>query len=169
MRKEKSLLLNAMTDVIEKSESMVLTSYNKMSANVAANFRGVIHDAGGEFTVVKKNMLLKAAEKLGFNLDFNLDGHIGVINVNERFIETAKALYKFSAEHEKVITVIGGQFEGKACTSKEIEMISKLPSQNEMRAQLLAVLEAPMSHTLSCIEEFLKTVSYVMDEKEQQE
>ncbi len=169
MRKEKSLLLSSLQDVIKDSDSLVLTSYEKMSANQAANFRTSLRQAGGMFTVVKKKMFLKAAEKLGHQFELELDGHIGVVAIKENVVDATKALYKFQKENENIIKVLGGQFEGKICSSQEVEMISKLPTQPEMRAQFLSVLEAPMSQTLAVIEELLKVVMYCLGEKEKQD
>ena len=163
MRKEKTLLLDSMAHVVKGAKSLVLTSYEKMSANQAAEFRIALRQTGSYYTVVKKKMFLKAAEQLGFNFGSELAGHIGVISIQDNAIDAAKAIYKFKKENENVLEVIGGQFEGKTCSSQEFEMISKLPTQSEMRAQFLAVLEAPMSHTLSVIEEYLKTVEVALE------
>lgn len=167
MRKEKALLLDSMTSVVEGAKSLVLTSYEKMTANQAAAFRTSIREVGGRYTVVKKKMFLKAAESLGFNFGNELAGHIGVLSLEDNVIEATKALYKFRKENEKVIEVLGGQFEGKIVSAKEFEMISTLPTQSDMRAQFLSVLEAPMSHTLSVIEEYLKTLSVALEQNDE--
>jgi large subunit ribosomal protein L10 len=167
MRKEKTLLLDSMSHVVKGAKSLVLTSYEKMSANQAAAFRTSLREVGGQFTVVKKSMFLKAAKELGFNFGESLAGHIGVLSVEDSIIDAAKALYKFKKENDGVIEVIGGQFEGKICSAQEFEMISKLPTQSEMRAQFLSVLEAPMSHTLSVIEEYLKTLEHALSTSEE--
>ncbi|NBO23661.1 MAG: 50S ribosomal protein L10 [Chlamydiae bacterium] len=164
MRKEKTLLLDSLSDVVKDAKSLVLTSYDKMSANQAAGFRSSLREVGSQFTVVKKKMFLKAAEQLGYQFGEELAGHIGVVAVQDNVIEATKILYKFKKENENVLHILGGQFEGKICSSKEFEMISTLPTQSEMRAQFLSVLEAPMSHSLSVIEEYLKTLSEVADQ-----
>ena len=169
MRKEKSLHLNSMTSVVEGAKSLILTSYEKLNANTTADFRTALRQSGGSLTVVKKRMFLKAAASLGFNFGPDLAGHIAVISVKDSVIDAAKVLYKFKKQTENMIQVLGGQFEGKLCTAQEIEMISNLPTQDEMRAQFLSVLEAPMSHTLSVIEEMLKTFEKSVEGQENQE
>ena len=169
MRKEKTLHLDPMASFVEGSQSLILTSYQKMDANTTADFRTALRQAGGTLTVVKKRMFLKAAASLGYNFTQELDGHLAVIGVKEGVIDAAKTLYKFKKQTENMIQVLGGQFEGKLCTAQEIEMISNLPTQDEMRAQFIAVLEAPMSHTLSVIEEMLKTFEKSAESTESQE
>ena len=62
MRKEKQLLLDEIKEKIDASPSFILMNYEKMSANVANDFRAVLDKAKGEFEVISKRILLKAFE-----------------------------------------------------------------------------------------------------------
>ena len=53
--------------------------------------------------------------------------------------------------------------------ASDVERLSKLPSKDEMRAQFLSVLEAPMSQTLAVMEALLTSVPYCLDNKCKQE
>ena len=111
-------------------------------------------------------MLIKAAEKAGFSLDrSNLQGHIGVIFAENDPVETTKCVYDFCKENTDNFLVIGGRFEGKLCSETDLKLISQLPSQDEMRAQLLGTLEAPMSQTLATIEALLCSVVFCLENK----
>ena len=78
-----------------------------------------------------------------------LEGHIGVIFADQMiFSKPPKAVFKFKQENEEVLEVIGGRFEGELYSAKDVEALSKLPSKDEMRAQLLGLLEAvPVANT----------------------
>jgi large subunit ribosomal protein L10 len=166
MRPEKSLLLNEIKEKIDNSKAIVLASYKKMSPNLSADFRTNIAKTGGSFEIVKKRMLMKAAEKAGFSLDRSgLQGHIGVIFAEQDPVQTAKYVYKFRKDNEEIFEVIGGRFEGQICSAKDVELISQLPGQDEMRAQLLGLFEAPMSQTLAVVEALLCSVVYCLENK----
>jgi large subunit ribosomal protein L10 len=166
MRAEKTLLLQEIKDKIDSSKAIVLATYNKMTPNLAAAFRSNIGKTGGSFAVIKKRLLMKAAEKAGFSLEkANLQGHIGVVFTDADPVQTTKYVYQFCKENEAVLNVIGGRFEGKVCSAKDVEYISQLPSQDEMRAQFLGLLEAPMSQTLATIEALLCSVMHCLDNK----
>ena len=51
------------------------------------------------------------------------------------------------------------------CSASDVEQISKLPSKEEMRAQFLGTLEAPLSQTLGVIEALLTTVMHCLENK----
>lgn len=166
MRPEKTLLLQEIEEKIENSSAMVITRYKHMSPNLAAKFRFDIEKNGGNFEVVKKRLLVQAAKRMGFALDRAvLQGHIGVVFAGQDPVQTTKYIYQFSKENDELLDVLGGRFEGALCSAADVQLISKLPSKDEMRAQLLGTLEAPMSHTLSVMEALLCSVVYCLDNK----
>ena len=166
MRKEKQLLLDEIKEMMERSSSLVITRYQKMNPNLFYDFRARIGDAGGDFEVVRKRVLIKAAEKANVSLDYHaLQGHIGVMFSFDDPIQSTKELVKFSKENEDTFEIILGKFEGKLCSAEDVSAIAALPSQDEMRSQLLATLEAPMSQTLSTMESLLTSVIYCLENK----
>ena len=166
MRKEKHLLLDEIKGQIEEHGSFVIMSYQRLGANSANAFRGEIAKLGGNIEMVRKRMLVKAADASGITLDVaSLPGHIGLVFGGRDPLETTKAVFKFKQENDKVVEVIGGRFEGQLYSGADIEALSKLPGKDEMRAQLLGVLEAPLSQTLAVMEAILSSVVYCLDNK----
>ncbi len=169
MRPEKQLLLDEIKDKIVGSKALVLASYKRLEPNAASAFRTNLAKTGGSLEVVKKRVLIKAAQVAGVELDpALLQGHIAVVFANQDPIQTTKAVYQFSKENEEVLEVIGGRFEGAFCSAQDVEQISKLPSKDEMRAQFLGTLEAPLSQTLAVMEALLTSVMHCLDNKSQQ-
>ncbi len=166
MRKEKQLLLDEIKETVGSPGGVIVTKYDKLDSNLTADFRVKLNEVGASYVAVKKRMLLKAAEELGFELDRSvLEGHIGVLDAGENFVDAAKALCAFAKENKKSIEILSGRFEGKSVSKDDVVAISKLPSQDEMRAQLLGLFEAPMSQTLSVMESLLTSVIYCLDNK----
>lgn len=169
MRPEKQLLLDEIKGQIDHATTMVLTRYQRLNPNMAADFRTLVGNAGGNFEVVRKRILLKAAEKSGVTLDLDaLQGHIGVVFTAKDPVQLAKEIYRFSKENEEAIEVLGGRFEGKLCSAKDVKQISELPSKDEMRAQFLGLLEAPMAQTLSTMDALLTSVMHCLENKSQE-
>lgn len=166
MRKEKQLLLDEVKGQIEGFGSFVIMSYLGLDANVANDLRRAVAQTGGSVEVMRKRVLIKAAEAAGATLDLStLPGHIGLVFAGKDPIETAKVVFKFSQDTNKAIEVVGGRFDGQTYNAAQVEQLSQLPGKEEMRAQLLAVLEAPMSQTLAVMEALLTSVVYCLDNK----
>lgn len=170
MRHEKQLLLDEIKNKIVESKSFILTRYNKMKANSAWDFRGSIAKVGGDYEVVRKRILIKAAAEAGINLDINnLEGHIGVVFPGADPIETTKVVFQYGQSNEKAIEVLGALLDGRLYLAKDVETLSKLPGKNEMRSQLLGLFEAPMAQTLAVMEALLTSVIYCLDNKGKEE
>jgi large subunit ribosomal protein L10 len=94
-----------------------------------------------------------------------LPGHIGLIFATKDPLEIVKATCKFSQDNEDAFLLLGAKVEGEMLSGKDVVMMSKLPSKDQMRAQLLGLFEAPMAQVLSVIEASLSSVVYCLDNK----
>lgn len=170
MREEKELLKQEIKEKIERFDSFVIMQHIGLSANAANDFRREMGKIGGNLEMVRKRVLMKAAQDAGLQLDLSsLPGHIGIVFFGEDPIESTKTVFKFSQEREKVIQVIGGRFDGQLLTGDDVQRLSTLPGKDDMRAQFLSILEAPLSQTLAAIEALLASVPYCLDNKGKEE
>lgn len=166
MRKEKQLLLDEIKGQLGQYGSFVIMSYSKLSANKANDFRRQVAKLGGNVEMTRKRILVKAAQEAGLDLSSDdLAGHIGLVYAGKDPIETTKFVFKFSKENDKSVQVVGGRFEGQLYNAANVEMLSQLPSKDEMRAQFLGLLEAPMAQTLATMEALITSVVYCLDNK----
>ncbi len=166
MRKEKQLHLDSVKDQINQHGSFVLMSYMKVTANQFTDFRRDVAKTGGSVEVLPKRLLMIAAKESGVELDLNaLTGHIGVVFTGEDPLTTAKAVYEFRKGNEENLSVVAGHIDGALLYAEEMEKLSKLPGKQEMRAQLLGVLQAPLSQTVSVMNALVTSVIYCLDNK----
>lgn len=164
MRKEKTLHLSEIQKPVA-SHSFLVLKY-KMSANTANSFRRELGKSGSYLEVTRKRLLLKAAKESGLDLKYNsLDGHIGVVFAPLNPLDVTKAVFKFGSDNAETIEVVGGRIDGQLYNGTDMEKLSKLPSMDEMRSQLLSVFEAPLSQTLATMEAILSSVVYCLDNK----
>lgn len=170
MKKEKQLLLDAITFEMDKAPSFLITQYTALEANKVSDFRTQMRKLGGNFEVVKKRIFLKALKEKGMELKLDqLPGHIGLIFASLDPIETTKAVVTFSDANQKAIKLVGASLDGVLIDQADVERIAQLPSKDQMRAQLLGLLEAPMAQTLSVIEALLVSVPCCLDNKANKE
>jgi len=170
MRQEKQFLLDEVKEQIEEKPSFIITQYERIGANSMGSFRDGIAKLGGDVHMIRKRILVKAASEAGVELDIaQLPGHIGIVFAGEDAIETTKAIFEFSKETDKAMQVLGGRIDGQLYSAADVEKLSKLPGVQEMRAQLLAVLEAPLSQTVAVMDSLLTSILYLLDNKAKKE
>lgn len=169
MRKEKQYLLDEVKEQVSDFGSFVMISYTGLSSNDVNGFRNNIHRLRGGVEFVKKRILVKAAENLGIELKLEeLPGHIGLVLTKNDPVEITKEVFKFSKDYKDSVNVVGGRIDGRLVNGDQMKTLSELPGKDEMRAQLLAVLEAPLSQTLSTMEALVTSVIYCLDNKAKQ-
>src|ERR1700692_174834 len=106
MRAEKQLLLDEIKEQLDRSKAIVLASYQQLSPNLSAGFRDELRKQGGSLEVVRKRVLIKAAQAAGITLDPDtLEGHIAVIFADEDPVSTTKAIFAFSKQNEDVLKI----------------------------------------------------------------
>lgn len=169
MRNEKQFLLTETKDHLEGTSSFLVTSYQGMNPNITFPFRLSIMETGAVFQVVKKRIFVKAAAKAGIYMDReSLRGHIGIVYAAKDIIATTKAIYKFKKDNKGLLEVVGGVFEGTVCSPYEFEEISKLSSQEQMRAEFLGLLESVMSGIPGVMGALLENIISYIDQKRTQ-
>lgn len=177
MRDEKKFLKQEILNAIQGEDnqgvsdvSFLLMQHSRLQANAAGEFRRAVRQSGGTVKMVKKRVLFKAAEDMGIPLEPELlTGHIGVVTLGRDPIETTKMVIRFGKERDGVVGVVFGRFDGKYYAGADIARLATLPSKDEMRAQLLATLEAPLSQTLAVFEALLSSVPFCLKNKSEQE
>lgn len=165
MRKEKQLFLDQLKEQIDHYGSFVIMSYLGLDANQTHLFRNKIREIGGSVEMVPKRMFVIASDKSGLKIDLDmLTGHIGVVFAGDP-IETTKAVFEYQKEVADKLKVVGGCIDGEVLDSESMTSLSKLPGKQELRAQFVGLLQAPMAQTLSVMNALVSSVVYCLDNK----
>jgi large subunit ribosomal protein L10 len=139
--------VNILREKIAKAKSMVFAEYHGLDANKVNELRAAITETGAEMTVAK-NTLLKVAlgeEKAGSKeLTEHLQGPVATIFAYEDPIAPIKAIAEFAEEHE-FPTLKAGMIDGEYTDAAKLNILSKLPSRDELIAKVVGSLKAPLS------------------------
>jgi large subunit ribosomal protein L10 len=147
---------------LEKSEAVFLTEYSGLTMPDFDDLRKRIHEAGGEFHVVKNTLTKRAFQKAG--LDVPAEHLLGSTALGLAFSDApgvAKAIADF-AKGKEALKVKGGflgkQFLGQA----EVLRLATLPPMPVMRAQLLAMINTPAIQLVRLLAEPGRRVAQVI-------
>ena len=166
MRAEKQFLLDEIKEKIETSKGFVVTRYRSFTPNHARTFRNEMAELGGEFEVVKKRVLLKAASMLGIEFDSDsFEGHVGVLFFQDELLPVAKKAVKYGQDNDGAVTVLAGHVDGQLMSGADVVALATLPSKDELRAQILGLLEAPMGQTVGVVQAAMASILYCLDAK----
>lgn len=162
MRPEKKYLVEEVANRLKESEYVFLTNYFRITVAETADLRARLAEQDAEFHVVKNTILQQAVKALELpELDDMLDGQIAVVSGGKNPSEVAKVLQKFHKEKDKV-AVKGGSLGDRLLTADEIDALSKLPSLDTLRAQLMGLLNTPATQFVGVINAVPQSVVTVL-------
>lgn len=114
---------------------------------------------------VVKNSVARRALK-GSVLDpliKNIDGPCGLVFIKDEPVSVSQALCNFNKEHEQ-LKLEGGFLKDKIIERKDIEYMSKLPSKEVLRAQVVYALNSPISGLVITLNQVLAKFVICLDQ-----
>jgi large subunit ribosomal protein L10 len=138
-------------DLFANAECLVLTNIEGLNAGEVSSLRRGLHEANIGFKVIKNKLARKAIADTNASVLFDdFVGSTAVAWSNDNPVAPAKILVKFEKELEKLQLKAGFNCE-KRLDIEAIKTLSKLPSLDELRAQLLGLFMTPASKLLAQI------------------
>lgn len=145
-KQQKEDLVKQVTESIKNSKALVFANYKGVTVKDITAIRQELRKSGSSWQVMKKTLLNIALKNAGVEVDARaLEGQVGVAFSHDE-VAAAKVIADFQKAHKEVtLSIEGGALGTKALSALEVKALSKLPSQDEMRAKLVGTLQAPIA------------------------
>jgi large subunit ribosomal protein L10 len=145
-KQQKKTLVQEVAKKIKASKALVFANFKGVSVKDVTTVRKELSQSGSGWQVLKKTLLNIALKDAGIAIDVRkLDGQIGVAFSHDE-VTAAKVLAQFAKANKTIpFTIEGGTLGVKELSINEVNALAKLPSQDELRAQLVGTLQAPIS------------------------
>ncbi len=164
MRPEKRYLIDEALARVSKSENVLLVDFTGVTVADAAALRAALAEVGAEYHIVKNSILNLVAKECKLpDLGEFLAGPTAVVTGSGEISALSKAVVKFFEGREKsgakgldVAGVKAAVIEGEIANKDKVIALSKLPSLNELRAQLLSLFKEPSAQFVRLLVAFRK-------------
>lgn len=145
-KQQKEALIASVTEKMKGSKALVFANFKGVSVKNITAIRRELSKSGSSWQVLKKTLLNIALKNAGIELNAReLEGQVGVAFSHDE-VSAAKTIADFKkANKEVTISIEGGVLGTKALSADEVKALAKLPSQDELRAQLVGTLHAPIT------------------------
>lgn len=145
-RDDKAAAIAELTARLGASDTIFATDFRGLTVKQLWELRARLTTAEVEYTVVKNTLARRAASETGREaLLPYLTGPTALAWVSGDPAVAAKALDQFATENAGALTVKGGILEGADLAAADVSRLAKLPSREQMMAQLAGGLVAPLS------------------------
>jgi large subunit ribosomal protein L10 len=169
-RDDKERVIADLTARLRATDAVIVADYRGLTMPQIDALRGRLLEQGARFTVVKNTLTRRAAQEAGVEaLLAMLEGPsaIAFVESEGQMVDVAKALAD-SARETRVLVVRGGLMQGRTISAAEVDELSRLPSFDVLRAQVLAAITAPLSNLLALVSAPLQNLVGLIDARIEQ-
>ncbi|MBI4435712.1 50S ribosomal protein L10, partial [Candidatus Uhrbacteria bacterium] len=144
-------------------KSVVFTRISGYTMDDANSLRQKGREVGVEVMIAKKTLLNRALQSNGFTIaPDDLEGSILTTIGFDDEVAAAKLIAEFAKDRE-TIQIVGGILEGKFVGTNAIKQLATLPSREQLLAQLVRSLNAPISGFVNVLAGNLRSLVYVLN------
>ena len=149
---KKDTLVADLTALLSDAKLTAYARYQGLTVADLQELRKTAREAGVRIKVVKNRLVRVAMNEIGVYKDTDTTGLTGqliyAISDSDE-VAPAKILAEFAKTHPALELAGGFSGEGKAMDQAEITTLAKMPSKNELIAQVVAQLLSPVNDVVS--------------------
>ena len=144
-RQIKQAKVEEIREKLEKSQSVVLASYQGLTVEEDTQLRKSLREAGVEYKVYKNTLVILAAKELGIEgLEGHLQGPISIAIGYDDVTAPARILNDFAKTHKK-LELKAGLVQGEIYDADKVKQLANIPSKDVLIAKLLGSIKSPLS------------------------
>lgn len=149
---KKDTLVADLTELLHDAKLTAYARYQGLSVAELQELRKIAREANVKIKVVKNRLVRVAMNEIAVYQDTDTTGLVGQLIYavsNDDEVAPAKVLAEFAKTHPALELAGGFTGEGVAMDQAEIITLSKMPSRNELIAQVVAQLLSPVEESIS--------------------
>jgi large subunit ribosomal protein L10 len=168
-KQRKDELVAQYAELLEQSNAVILAEYSGLNVKQLQALRAQVRQADGAFYVTKNTLLRLALAQSGHEVpDDLLVGQLGAGFAMNETPSLAKALTDF-AKDQDALTIVGGLMGDSLLTAEQVKALAELPSLDELRAQLIGMLQGSARNLATVVAGGVRQVVNVLDAYARQE
>ena len=163
-KEQKKEIIQDLNRKIIDAKAIVFADYSGLRVSDFAQLRAKAREIDIEIKVAKKTLFELALKKANYK-DISikkLEGQIGIAFGFSDEVSPAKILFDFSKTNEK-LKLLGGILEKKFIDAAQIIFLAKLPSKQQLLAQIAGGIAAPMSGFINILYGNLRNLIFVLN------
>lgn len=153
-RNEKTRIIEDLATGFKASNAIAVCDYKGLSVKQLELLRLNARAAGVKIQVVKNTLAAIALKNAGIEgLEFR---DTNLFAWGEDQVALAKILSKFATDTNGMFAIKNGFFEGEVVDAKHIDIVSKMPSRDELLGMLLSVWMGPARYFVTGLDNLRK-------------
>ena len=151
-RSQKADLVDQLKQVFTDTSVVVVTRNHGLSVDQSTDLRNKMRDAGAQFKVAKNRLALLALDGTRYKPIGDLLTGPTALATSSDPVAAAKVAVEFAKTNEK-LEIVGGAMGDTVLDVNGIKALAALPSLDELRAQIVGLIQAPASKIARTVNE----------------
>jgi large subunit ribosomal protein L10 len=168
-REKKDQVVKDVETLLSDSKLTVAARYQGTSVQAMQSLRHNARDSGTKVKIIKNRLFKKALQNgdafKGVD-DSVFSGQLLYAFNSEDEIAPAQSLAQFAKQHPQLEFVAALTADGKLLSADEVKTLAALPTKDQLRARVVAVIAAPASGLVNVVAANVRSVLNVLNARE---
>ncbi|RKH37571.1 50S ribosomal protein L10 [Corallococcus sicarius] len=143
LKSEKEVMIKELHEKFARTKSAVVAEFSKVDVETVTKLRRKFREGKVEYKVIKNTLARRAAEGTSVSvISDDFTGPVALCISYDDVVAPAKILMDFIKDME-TIKVRSAVVDGRKVDVNGVKALAKLPGLNELRGQLLGMLNQP--------------------------
>jgi large subunit ribosomal protein L10 len=167
-RQKKETMVSEYVEMLQRSQAMIVTEYRGLTHKQLEGLRRDLRGCESELAVSKNTLLARALREVGLPVPESLlTGPTAVVFCYNEIAAPAKVLTKF-AKDTKIMVLRGGMVGPSAFDEAGVQALTELPGKDQLRAQVVGTLQAPIVGLVNVLAGTLRGFLNVLNARSEQ-
>ena len=142
-KNKKSELVAKIKQRFQESEAVFVVSQNRLTVAETESLRKQLRAVQSVYLVAKNTLTRIAVKDTDFEcVSEKLGGQTALV-FSKDITGSAKVVSEYASKSDEKLSVVCGGYQGKMLSVAEVKTLASLPSMDELRAKIIAVIQTP--------------------------
>lgn len=142
-KNKKSDLVAKIKQRFQESEAVFVVNQNRLTVAETESLRKQLRAVQSVYLVAKNTLTRLAVKDTDFEcVSEKLGGQTALV-FSKDITGSAKVVSEYASKSDEKLSVVCGGYQGKMLSVAEVKTLASLPSMDELRAKIIAVIQTP--------------------------
>ncbi|MCR4624182.1 MAG: 50S ribosomal protein L10 [Alphaproteobacteria bacterium] len=142
-KNKKSELVAKIKQRFQESEAVFVVNQNRLTVVETENLRKQLRAVQSVYLVAKNTLARLAVKDTDFEcVSEKLGGQTALV-FSKDITGSAKVISEYASKSDEKLLVVCGGYQGKMLSVAEVKTLASLPSMDELRAKIIAIIQTP--------------------------
>ena len=145
-RQDKEKIVQNLSDKFSRAKSIVFLGFKGLTVKEDGELRSSLRSEDIDYKVARKTLIKRGLKEVNIEgvEDLELEGPVGTAVSYDDEVAPARLANEYAKTNKK-LKLLGGYVSNKYLDAAEIKALSLLPGKDQLRAQLVGTINAPVS------------------------